>query len=227
VLLPGDSVIRILVVADIRLYRDGLVEILSREQELLVVGTADCAAGALAQTADLSPDIILVDQAMPESVPTVRALLALCPSVKIISLAVRENEREVIACAEAGVSGYVPREASLDDLLAVVDSVGRGELLCSPQVAASLLRRVAWRATGGSESESGNPLTGRELEIVRLIEQGLSNKEIAGRLGIEVATVKNHVHNLLEKLRVHRRGEAASYLRGREPVRRASRGVHS
>ncbi len=219
--------IRILVVADIRLYRDGLVEILSREQELLVVGTADCAAGALAQAADLSPDVILVDQAMPESVPTVRALLAHRPSVKIISLAVRENEREVIACAEAGVSGYVPREASLDDLLAVVDSVGRGELLCSPQVAASLLRRVAWRATGGAEVEPANPLTVRELEIVRLIEQGLSNKEIAVRLGIEVATVKNHVHNLLEKLRLRRRAEAAAYLRGREPLRQVSRGVHS
>ena len=208
------AVTRIMVVAEIRLYRDGLVDILGRQPRFKVVGAAESGEAALAQVAELAPDVILVDQALPESAPTIRALLAILPSVKIMRLAVPESETEVIACAEAGISGYVRREASLEDLLAAVDSVVRGELLCSPRVAASLFRRLAWRvAPEPAEYRTEIRLTLREVEIGRLIDQGLSNKEIAVRLGIEVATVKNHVHNLLEKLRVHRRGEAAARLR--------------
>ncbi len=205
---------RVLIVADIRLFRDGLAEILGKQARLDVVGTADSGAAAIGRAAELSPDLILVDQAMPDSLATIRSVLTLLPSAKVISLGVAETEGDVIACAEAGVSGYVPREASVEDLLAVVDSVRRGELLCSPRAAASLLRRLALRAAGGGEPGPEGHLTSREGQIVRLIEQGLSNKEIASRLGIEVATVKNHVHNVLEKLRVHRRAEAAARVRG-------------
>ena len=113
------------------------------------------------------------------------------------------------------VSGYVSREDSLDDLVAVVESVGRGELLCSPRVAASLLRRVASRAGTRWDSAPTHHLTAREAQIGQLIQEGLSNKEIASRLGIEVTTAKNHVHNLLEKLQVHRRAEAVARLRRR------------
>lgn len=208
--------IRVLVVADIRLYRDGLVEILRRQTSLEVVGTAADGAAAVARAAELSPGVVLVDQAMSDGVATMRSLLELLPATKIVALGVPETDRDVVDCAEAGVSGYVPREASLEDLVAAVESVGRGELLCSPRVAASLLRRVALGSAAGVGSGQLDHLTAREGQIVRLIEQGLSNKEIASRLGIEVATVKNHVHNLLEKLQVHRRAEAAA--RFRRPV---------
>jgi two-component system nitrate/nitrite response regulator NarL len=121
----------------------------------------------------------------------------------------------VLGCAEAGVAGYVPREASLEDLVETIGCASRGELRCSPQLGVTLLRQLALRAAGVDDAASRAPLTSREVEIVRLIEHGLSNKEIATRLGIQVATVKNHVHNLLEKLRIHRRAEAADRLRGR------------
>ena len=204
--------IRILVVTDIRLYRDGLAELLARRAWLAVVGTADSRATAVAEARALSPDVILVDQAMPDGGAVIQDLRAVVPLPKVLVLGVAETEGDVIACAEAGASGYVGREASFDDLVAAVESAGRGELLCSPRAAASLMRRVALRAAGNSESGSVGRLTIREGQIVRLIEQGLSNKEIASRLGIEVATVKNHVHNVLEKLHVHRRAEAATRL---------------
>jgi DNA-binding NarL/FixJ family response regulator len=156
----------------------------------------------------------LLDLAMAESRDLVRELQAAGLSVKVVAIGLIEAEGEVLSCAEVGVAGYVPREGSLEDLVAAVESVGRGELLCSPQVAGSLLRRLAALALERGPASEGPRLTLREREIVGLIDQGLSNKDIARQLGIEVATVKNHVHSILEKLSVRRRGEAAAKIRG-------------
>src|SRR2546421_13075479 len=137
------------------------------------------------------------------------------------SLSVREGEDhgDVLASAEAGAIAYVPREASLEDLVAVIECAVRGEAVCSPRVAGALLRRIAVLATDGRSDRVPARLTKREREIMGLIDEGLSNKEIAKRLRIEVATVKNHVHNILEKLQVHRRGEAAARVRAALPRR--------
>ena len=170
----------------------------------------------MTRAAELSPDVVLIDQAMADSQDATRWLLAVSPASEIVALGVPDTERDVIASAEAGVSSYVTREASLDDLVAAVESVGRGELRCSPRAAGSLFRRVARQANGAGPSLASR-LTVREAQIVPLIEQGFSNKEIGCRLGIEVATVKNHIHNLLEKLQVHRRAEAAAKLRHHPP----------
>ena len=213
------AIIRVLVVSDIRLYRDGLAQVFADERRLAVVGAAADAPAAARMAAEHSPDVALVDMAMPQSGAAVIA-----PAVKVVALGIRENEQDLIACAEAGVSGYVPRAASVQDLVTVLEGVGRGELLCSAHTAATLWRRVAALAatTGGGETAHEQPLTRREREIGTLLEAGLSNKDIATRLGIEVATVKNHVHNLLEKLEVHRRGQAVARLQGRFQGRRAT-----
>src|SRR6266853_1916177 len=202
--------IRVLIAADIRLYREGLAQALSREGELTVVGTAENREATLLFVGELRPDVLLIDQAMPESLAAVRAIRVLAPDVKVVALAVPEVDQHVIACAEAGVVGYVPREAGVADLIATIHSVARGELLCSPRMAATLLRRVA--ALAGGEDASGETarLTPREHQILALVERGCSNKDIARELGIEVATAKNHIHNILEKLRVRRRGQAAA-----------------
>lgn len=110
-----------------------------------------------------------------------------------------------------GVAGFLPRDATLDDLAHTLTKVARGEAVCSSSVAGALLRRISTEAH--QRTVTADHLTPREREVLVLIEQGLSNKQIAQRLGIEVRTVKNHVHNLLEKLRVQRRGEAAARLR--------------
>jgi len=207
-------VIQVLIVAHIRLYREGLAQVLTREPTLAVVGMAASREEALAAARTLQPDVLLLDLAMAESRDLVRELQAAGLSVKVVAIGLIEAEGEVLSCAEVGVAGYVPREGSLEDLVAAVESVGRGELLCSPQVAGSLLRRLAALALERGPASEGPRLTLREREIVGLIDQGLSNKDIARQLGIEVATVKNHVHSILEKLSVRRRGEAAAKIRG-------------
>lgn len=206
--------ITVLIVADIRLYREGLAQVLERQEQFHVAGTAADAEGALARLRASCPQVVLVDMAMAESLATVRAITDLAPDVKVLALSVAETEGDVFACAEAGIAGYVPRHGSLTDLVAALDSVARGEALFSPRMAASLLRRVAALAAQQPDGSLQFHLTPREREILRLLDEGLANKEIALRLGIEVATVKNHVHNILEKLQVHRRGEAAARMRG-------------
>jgi DNA-binding NarL/FixJ family response regulator len=125
---------------------------------------------------------------------------------------VPETEHDVIPCAEAGVAACLPRETTLADLSATIERVAAGESNASPRVAAMLLRRIATLAERNSPEAN---LTAREEEILVLIDDGLSNKQIARRLSIELPTVKNHVHNILEKLHVHRRYEAAARMRAR------------
>jgi DNA-binding NarL/FixJ family response regulator len=205
---------RVLIVAHIRLYREGLAAMLHGERRIEVVGAATGADEAVAAVRAHRPDVVLLDTAIPDNVWIVRALVAAEPGTKVVALAVPDVDRELLACAEAGVAGYVTREGSVEDLVEAVESVARGEMLCSPRMAATLLQRVATLALEQSPEAIEARLTTRELEILDLIDQGLSNKEISRRLTIELSTVKNHVHNILEKLNVSRRGEAAARARG-------------
>lgn len=205
--------IRLLIVSDIRLYREGLAQLLALEPQLALVGTAADLASGLTSIENLNPDVVLLDRAMPGSIPFLRSAHELAPPPAIVALGVPEVDTEVIACAEAGVAGYVSREAGVPELVATIQGVGRGELLCSPRIAATLLRRVTDLSIVQPAAAGRARLTARETEVLSLLERGCGNKDIARQLGIEVATVKNHVHNILEKLRVHRRGEAAAHLR--------------
>jgi two-component system, NarL family, nitrate/nitrite response regulator NarL len=201
-------VIRVFILSDVRLYREGLKELLGRGNMEVVGAEAQRRLG-VGRICELSPDVALIDTAMPDALVAVRSIRATAPRVRIVALSVSESEPEIVACAEAGVSGYVTRDDSVADLVAALQSVERGEMLASPHLAATLLRRVTALA---AERADGSParLTQRELEIVQLIHDGLSNKEIARRLYIELPTVKNHVHNILKKLGVPGRAEAAA-----------------
>jgi two-component system nitrate/nitrite response regulator NarL len=210
-------VIRALVVSDIRLYREGLAAALSAGSRCEVVATAPTGFAALEATEAHRPDVVLLDLALVDAGDAVAHLAAVDPPVKVVALGVREVPSEVIALAEAGVAGYVTRDATLDDLVEVVESVARGEMVCSPRIAALLLQRVAAARGRDVRRDRDARLTPRENEIVVLIDEGLSNKQIAQRLSIEVATVKNHVHSILEKLGVEGRAAAAAHVRrGRE-----------
>ena len=217
--------ITVLIVSDIRLYREGLAEVVARQAGFQLAGTAADGDTALAAVRSRPLDMVLVDMAMAGSPGVIRAIRELTPDVNVVALSVADTEGDVCACAEAGVTGYVARDASLSDLLATLESAVRGEALCSPRMAGSLLRRLAELASAQPLGTSSTHLTPRELEILRLLDEGLANKDIARRLGIEVATVKNHVHNILEKLQVHRRGEAAAWVRQRH-ARRTSGSVY-
>jgi DNA-binding NarL/FixJ family response regulator len=135
------------------------------------------------------------------------------PGAALIALAIEDAPGSVASCAEAGVAGYVPRAASLAELRETVLHVARGESPCSPRAAAGLFRRVA--ALAAERDGRGPPagLTRREVQVLDLLESGLSNREIAVRLSIAVPTVKNHVHHILGKLDVRRRGEAVALAR--------------
>ena len=162
---------RLVVVADIRLYRDGIAQSLEAVPGIECIGTAADGPDALTQASVLDPDVILLDMAMLASAATARALAEAAPGVKVIALAVPETEGHVIACAEAGIAGYVPREGSLDDLVAAVESAAQGEMVCSPQIAAGLLRRVAHLSAASRPAPPEANLTSRELEIVDLIDR--------------------------------------------------------
>ncbi len=208
----------VLVVAKVRLYREGLADLLARAG-FDVVGTSVDADEAVAELADVQPELVLLEVAGHNGVAEIRRL-ATVSDASIVAFGLSGSSNGVVACAEAGARGYVTRDQSGDELVEALESVARDEALCSPPIAAALMKRVAALATA-APAEPEVPLTRRELEIATLVERGLSNKEIAQRLVIEVATVKSHVHNILEKLNASHRAGAAAWLRSHPELRRS------
>jgi two-component system nitrate/nitrite response regulator NarL len=209
---PAEGLVRrrieVFVLVAVRVYREGLVDAVGRDPRFRVIGSAATLADAwpLLEALPRPPDLTLIDLALPEGTSVARALRRGWPSSGIVAVAVGEADQEVVPWAEAGVSGLVSREATLAELLDAIEAAAKKELVTSPAVAAALLRRVA--SLPHETRRNAPTLTRREREIVGLIGRGLSNKEIASSLRIELPTVKNHVHNILEKLRVGRRVEA-------------------
>ena len=172
---------------------------------------------ALAMALDLKPDIVFLDAAPPSDTNTVGRFKEVDPRVRVIAFAVTETADEIIALAEAGVDGYLPKTVALRDLIPLIADIISGKQPCSGRVGASLLHRIAATAhtVGGSDRVPFMAaLTPRQRQIADLIIAGLSNKEISRQLNIEVATTKTHVHNLLEKLNLTRRSELALRMHG-------------
>lgn len=203
----------VVVVAEVRFYREGLAGLLRDAGGFSVLATATGADEARPLLRALEPDLVVV-AADPAARPElVRAIAACLPAARMVVIGVADDHPDVLPLAEAGVAGYVTSDASAEELVAVVRSVARGEASCPPRITAALLQRVASLARNRRVETKAGSLTARELEIVALIDRGMSNKQIAADLRIEVATVKNHVHNILEKLHVARRGQAAAAVR--------------
>jgi DNA-binding NarL/FixJ family response regulator len=205
--------IQVLLVSDQPLYRDGVARTLGDAQDVTVAGAAAGAEQALELVCLLEPDLVLLDMGMPQAFNVARQIAQSTQRTRIVALAIREEDSEVIACAEVGIAGYVPRNGTARDAIDVISAVARGEARCSPRIVGSLLRRIAALTaalqSGGGHVGAPAGLTAREAEILVLLQQGLSNKMISRRLGIELATVKNHVHSVFGKLGLRRRAEAA------------------
>jgi two-component system, NarL family, nitrate/nitrite response regulator NarL len=204
---------RVLIVSDIRLYREGLVRFLTRDGRLEAVGSAGEWRAAELAIADARPAVALVDLGMRDAGAAIRRLLNCFPDTKVVALGLSDNETEVLDWAEAGIAGYVCRDGTLEDLVGAVEAAIRDELPCSGRLAAALLQRVGALASRLATPTGAGQLTSREHEVLRCLDRGLTNKQISSRLFIEVATVKNHVHNILEKLGAQTRGEAAAKAR--------------
>jgi DNA-binding NarL/FixJ family response regulator len=199
--------IKVFVAGDVRLHREGLAVQLSGFPSLEILGSGTVTDALQVLRSDRA-DVALLDLiqlGIPAAVSTLRQAQG---RIRVIAMGVRDIESEVLACAAAGIDGYVRMDAAIDEVLAVVEGVMRGELVCSPKVAATLFHSVASLSADGSAV-----LTNRELQVVELMNHGLSNKEISRRLRIESSTAKNHVQNIMQKLGVHRRGQAVAKLR--------------
>ncbi len=204
--------VRIFLVADVSVYRGLLVHALAGEEDIEVVGSSqgDVASVAIRNT---EPAVVLVDAARDSGPAQVRALAAAAPGVKIVAVGIPDDEAVLLELVEAGIAGYVTAEQSLGELIATVEAAANGELRCSPRLSAVLAERLAALTAGLPRRSRDHKLTSREREIAALVTEGLSNKQIAERLSIERATVKNHVHNVLAKLGVTRRDEVATVVR--------------
>ena len=214
--------LRLLVVAEVRLYREGIQNALAARSQFVIVGAVPDAHQALNHIALRQPDVVILDVATRHSLAIARTIheqaAAIKSKIKIVAFGVEELEGDVLACAEAGISGYVPFDASVDDLVKRVESVARGELLCTPKIAAALFRQIHGRHDSSGGEAVVLVLTGRERQVLGLMNGGLSNKEIATRLSIEVCTVKNHVHHILDKLQVSSRAQAVTKLSSHTPA---------
>jgi DNA-binding NarL/FixJ family response regulator len=214
-----ETLVRVAIVSPVCLYRDGLVALLGKDEGIEVVGTAhDADAGV--ELAEHEPALILFDAMTAASDDGIRLLRERAPTVSILALTVPNREQAMLELAEAGVSGFVTVDDSFEELVAAIRSTARGEAICSPALAATLLRRLASLAHAQEPGRLDESLTVREREIVELIQEGLSNKQIAFRLRIQLSTVKNHVHSILGKLGVERRTEIVALGRERLAVDR-------
>ena len=202
---------KVFVLSDSRLFRDGVAALLAREPGLQVAGTAALSA----PPRNYDADILLLDIAGRHALDQFGLLHSANASAKVVALGVAlgviDDATLVLACARLGVSGFVAPGGSAADVVQAVQSAVRGELRCSPRTAGMLLSL----ASRQDDESAPHPdtLTEREAEIILLIEQGQSNKDIALTLGIASATVKNHVHNILSKLRVRNRQQAVAQRR--------------
>lgn len=215
------AVPQVVVASNVLLYREGLAASLQRDGRLEVAAAASCSE-AFSVALRLAPCALLLDASTEAGLALARRFHAACPSIRLIGFGISEEGGDVIACAEAGLVAFVDRNGTVDELIAAVLGALRGELACSPRVAAMMCDRLASLAV--TRSETGAPLTRREREVAALIAEGLSNKEIAIDLRIGPATVKNHVHNILEKLNVRRRAAIVSRLREAPGTRLAPAG---
>ncbi len=202
----GDMAIKVLIVDDHSVVRQGLRMFLSLDPDLAVVGEAANGKEALQAARKHSPDVVLMDLLMPvmDGIAAIEALRREHPKIEVIALTSVLEDDKVVGAIRAGAIGYLLKDTQADELNRAIKAAAAGQVQLSPQAAARLVREV--RAPEGPEK-----LTDRETEVLRLLARGYSNREIAGELVIGEKTVKTHVSNVLSKLNVPSRTQAALY----------------
>jgi two-component system, NarL family, nitrate/nitrite response regulator NarL len=200
--------VRVLVASDVRLYREGIEHMLRGIPGIQVLSGAISANETLDRVQDSRPSVVLLDMAMDGALAVARQIARQLGDVNVVALGMPEFETEVLSCAQVGIAGYLTRSASLNDALEAIHAAARGEVRCSPRVAGFLFRHIASLSKVRHQATPAPTLTTRESQILELLRQGMTNKMISRTLGIELPTVKNHVHSILAKLGVHRRAEA-------------------
>lgn len=213
-----DHPISLLLVNEIRLMGNVIVAALEDEPDISVVSCVTTYDEALQAIREREVDVALVSTRLPDNggLRLTSAIAEIAPSTKVLALGLTEEKKRVLRYVEAGASGYILKDDSLEDLVEIVRATQEGKVFVSPQIAAAMMERLSDLAQMFAGVENNltdtTALTSREMEVLELISKGYTNQQIAQNLVIEVGTVKNHVHNILEKLNVSSRGEAAAYL---------------
>ena len=211
----ADDVIRVLIVDDHALFRRGLMLVLESEPGIEVVGEAEDGTDALAKAEATAPDVVLMDVRMPKmsGIEATKAVAAALPTSKIIMLTVSDEEDDLYEAIKAGAAGYLLKEISIEEVADAVRAVVQGQTLISPSMASKLITefQTLSRLAADRSQVPVPKLTDRELEVLKLVAQGMTNREVADQLYIAENTVKNHVRNILEKLHLHSRMEAVMY----------------
>ena len=210
----GDP-IRVLVADDHVLYRRGLELVLGQESDIEIVGEAGDGAEAIVRAEELLPDVVLMDVRMPRrsGIEACLAIKELVPSTKIVMLTISDEESDLYDAVRAGANGYLLKDVPAEEIADGLRAVYAGQSLISPSMASKLLSEFALMIKKHEERPAMPVprLTERELEVLKLVARGMANKDIARALFISENTVKNHVRNILEKLQLHSRMEAAMY----------------
>jgi DNA-binding NarL/FixJ family response regulator len=215
-----------MIVADHRLFGECLASVLARCESFTVLAVVQTAEDALRHMHACPADVVLLDVHLPPTtgLPLVKQLAHDFPRTRVLLLGVTEAETQLQAYVEAGASGCVLKDTPFHDLQSAIELVFRGETVCSPYIAHAMFARLSELAQTSASSRMHEPmiLSDRELEILQLIAEGWSNRQIANHLYLSPHTVKNHVHNILKKLRVQRRLEAIKYASERQWLKKDS-----
>lgn len=211
---PAGAPTRLLIVDDHALVRDGLANLINAQPDMEVIGQAGSMREAIAQAHSLSPDIILMDFTLPDGTgdEATRVILSALPETKIIFLTVHDDDERLFAAVSAGAMGYLLKSVRSADLLSRLRDVVRGDVALSPTIARRLLEKLSRQQTpsGPAPAPTGE-LTEREVEILRLIVKGHTNRQIADTLSLSVRTVEYHRSNLMGKLGLHSRADLVRY----------------
>ncbi len=204
---------RVLLVDDQQLFRKGLRALLEEEADIEVVGEASDGRAGYEAAVQLHPDLVLMDLNMPvcNGVEATRLIKQEFPETRVVILTVSDEDDELFAAITAGAGGYLLKDLKPEELFELIRGVMRGETPISAAVAGKLLREFRSRPRRETSPDGTQALTQREIEVLQLVTEGLSNGEIAARLYIVEGTVKNHLHNILEKLHLKTRLQAATY----------------
>ncbi|TMJ06335.1 MAG: response regulator transcription factor [Bacillati bacterium ANGP1] len=210
---PQTSAIRVLLADDHALFRQGVRRLLEGAGDIEVVGDAETGEESVRLAEDLAPDIVLLDVTMPSlsGIDAARMIKASSPRAGIIMLTVHADEEFLFEAIKAGAMGYLLKDCTPDELIRAIRVVHSGEGLLAPTMAAKVMREFARTRETKDLAAVHLPLTQREVEILQHVTTGLANKEIANRLSISERTVKNHLSNIMEKLHVNSRTQAAVY----------------
>jgi DNA-binding NarL/FixJ family response regulator len=206
--------VRVMIADDQPLFRRGLWVVLGTDERIELVAEAENGEEAIQKAIEFVPDVVLMDVRMPKvnGIEAARAIAEQVPTTKVVMLTVSDEEDDLYEAIKAGATGYLLKEIAVEEVAEAIQAVVQGQSLITPSMASKLLTEFQKLSTRSDKVQYPSPtLTNRELEVLKLVAKGMSNREVADQLFISDNTVKNHVRNILEKLHLHSRMEAVLY----------------